>query len=465
MIVAVKRVIISALVLLLATQTATKAMAADDPFAADPFADDPFAEEVQTEPSIHQSRIELKSFYQSNNLREDHPFNPGLNLFDDDYRFVGFDAGLQSHWSDQWQTRARVYSRYLAGSSDTNNGPSDKNNDSSRFDTYLLEGLVQWQSLDQRLVVEAGRSKPQWSNGYSYDIANMLQPQRSLPYIDQDNPLQSQGWDMLNAQYFNDSWSFSGYLVKSDSPYLDDADSEAVLRLGYQKDHAFSFLLHKIDGGKLAYGATYSGLLNDSMTVRAEWTLHPYRLSTLLDNTVGSIANTTTSTASTTASSGKQKSHYQRFVIGSVYTALSGWSLTGEYFYNQHGASKQEWGDITNNAAIAADRLRRQQFDNASNDFASATQGLDFMAQGWTREQYASLMFMSAESEELWQWRLSSQLSLDDHSQLHRVEVLKSFGDHLSARLQYQHFNGCDLCEYGLTPSENELRVVLGWLF
>jgi hypothetical protein len=416
----------------------------EDPFANDPFADDPFANEA-VEPnnknSSHQSRIEFKSYYQDNNLRTTHPFNPGVRLFDEFEKVISLDVELQSDWQNQWHTRARVYTRFASGSDDISNAQG--NGDS--FDSYLLEGLAQWQSENRDIVLEFGRSKPQWSNGYSFDIANMLQPQRTLPYIDQDNPLQSKGWDMVSGQYFSGPWSFAGYLVSSDSNYV-DADTEAVLRLGYQKDDSFSLILHKVEGKNLSFGATYSTLITDAITFRTEWTRHSYRqmLSWLQM---------------------KQKSNYQRLVVGSTYTADAGWSLTGEYFYNEHGTNKQEWREVTESAATSGQLLRDNLSTFPPNDYTNISRGLELMGQGWLRERYISMMFMSMETENLWQLRLSSQWTLDDDSQLHRIEILKSFNDNLSARLQWQLFNGCELCEYGLNPSEDNIRLTASWLF
>ena len=419
--------------LLLALLSSPLALSNNSNISDDPFADDPFENDVREVNNNLNNRIELKGYYQDNNLRSDHPFNPGKDLFSDAVKLISLDGQLENDWQNQWKTRARIYLRYL------DDGKKNAG------DSYLLEGLAQWQSKDRNLIIELGRSKPQWSNGYNYDIANMLQPQRSLPYIDQDNPLQSKGWDMVSGQYFTGPWSFSGYLVASESPYV-DANTEAVLRLGYQQNDSFSLLLHKVEGHNLSFGATYSSLLTDSITFRAEWTRHSYRqmLSTLQI---------------------KQQSNYQRLVLGSTYTADSGWTLTGEYFYNEHGANKQEWEDLTVDAAASAERLRQNQSTNPAADYENTYAGLDLMSQGWVRERYFSLMFMSMESEDLWQLRLSSQISLDDGSQLHRIELLKSFSDNFSARLQWQNFNGCDLCEYGLNPSKNNVRLTGSWLF
>lgn len=426
---------------------------AADPFEADPFEADPFKKSADSETaSDSHSRIEIKSYYQDNNLRDEHPFNPGMKLFDSSFAYVGLDAEFSQSWQQQWQAKARVYSRFLAGSSDIDNAVTGKD----RYDSYLLEGLVQWQNQQRDIVIEFGRSKPQWSNGYSYDIANLLSPQRSQPYIDQDNPLQSKGWDMLSGQYFSGPWSLAGYLVASDtapdnSGFI-DADSEAVMRLGYQQDDAFSVLVHKIEGLDLSYAATYSTLLSDALTFRAELTQQSYRQLHLLPTEQPLQPH-------------KQQSNYQRWVVGSTYTAAAGWTLTGEYFYNQHGANRQEWQQATEQAALSANKIRQHQSSNPQQDYKNSFAGLDFMRQGWLRQRYASLMFMSNESDNLWQLRLSSQISLDDDSQLHRIELLKAFNDNLSARLQWQLFNGCERCEYGLNPSEDNLRLTLSWLF
>ena len=437
---------------------------AGDPFADDPFADDPFENQQVEKSSNHQSRVELKSYYQDNKLRGDHPFNPGAVQFNETIKFISLDVALESDWQNQWKTRARIYHRYLAeeANEEANEATDEKSKDTS--DSYLLEGLLQWQSKDGNLVIELGRSKPQWSNGYSYDIANMLQPQRTLPYIDQDNPLQSKGWDMVSGQYFAGPWSYAGYLVSSDNPYV-DADLEVVLRLGYQQDDSFSLLLHKIDGQDPSFGATYSSLLTDSITFRAEWTRNSYRQMLHLQMNSLQVNSLQMNSLQTNPLQIKQKSNYQRFVVGSTFTADAGWSLTGEYFYNGHGASEQEWKNLTVDAAASAERLRQNQSSDPQTDFNNAFAGLNFMGQGWLRERYVSLMFMSMESEDLWQLRLSSQLSLDDDSQLHRLELLKSFSDNLSARLQWQRFNGCELCEYGLNPSKSTVRLTASWLF
>jgi len=422
---------------LLALFTSPLALCSDSNTSDDPFADDPFNNDVikvnSSNSHNHKSRIELKGYYQHNNLRSDHPFNPGEDLFSDSVKLASLDGQLESNWQNQWKTRGRIYLRYLdEGKKDTT-------------ESTLLEGLVQWQSKDRNLIIELGRSKPQWSNGYSYDIANMLQPQRSLPYIDQDNPLQNKGWDMVSGQYFKGPWSFSAYLVESENSYV-DANTEAVLRLGYQDNDSFSLILHKIEGQDLSFGATYSSLLTDSITFRTEWTRHSYR----------QMLNSLNI---------KQQSNYQRLVLGSTFTAASGWSLTGEYFYNEHGANKQEWESVTADAAASAERLRQSQSTDPATDYKNTYTGLSLMSQGWVRERYFSFMFMSMESEDLWQLRLSSQHSLDDGSHLHRVELLKSFNDNFSARLQWQTFNGCDLCEYGLSPSKNDVRLTGSWLF
>ena len=137
--------------------------------------------------------------------------------------------------------------------------------------------------------------------------------------------------------------------------------------------------------------------------------------------------------------------------------------MTAEYFNNQHGFSDQEWESFRSNTAGAVSRIK--QFVPEPTDYPATFDSLRVLGSGWLRQQYASLMFMSAETRSLWQYRLSTLVNLDDSSQLYRVEVMKSFGSHWVTRLQYERFNGCDQCEYGLNPNNQTARVVVSWLF
>jgi len=74
-------------------------------------------------------------------------------------------------------------------------------------------------------------------------------------------------------------------------------------------------------------------------------------------------------------------------------------------------------------------------------------------------------MFTSPLSDGLWQYRQSVQLNLDDDSQLHRIELLKSWNANLTSRFQFEAYQGCGDCEYGLNPNENTLRAVFKWDF
>lgn len=430
----------------------------EDPFSKGASPEDPFANSKKDEAfdvesqditqNIHPSiesryRIEFKSYFQNNYLHEPHVFNPGIeNLFSDSTRFIGLDARVDTNWTSHWHTRIRTFSRYQVENPEIFQAQNteEMNNQNS----WLLEGLVNWQSSDHSLNIELGRIKPQWSNGYNYDIANVLQPQRNRPFINQDDPLQSKGWDMFNLQYIFQRWSLAGYIVKSESPYF-DSNFEGVLRIGYQGDNSLSLLLHKIEGSQLVWGATWSRLLNDSTSMRTEWTLHPYRQ-------LEGVAE-------------KDRDYYHRVVVGTTYTSDTGWSLITEYFYNQHGANEYEWRQLTENSAMAAQRLRTESSSNIGGDFNTAFSGLEFMRAGWLRENYLSVSYLSSESEELWQLRLSALLSVDDSSFLSRLEVLKSFNDHLSGRFQLERFDGCDLCEYGISPNNYTARLVISWLF
>ena len=415
-----------------------------DPYASiespnDPFSDVEAGEVVDDELSIHDIRAELKGYFQNNDLRDYHPFNPYSNdnqWLDDSIKHLGLDISLESSWNSRWSSRIRAFNRYQSFGSDK----SDLNK------TSLLEAAISWRAENNRLNFELGRRKPQWSEGYSYDIANLLQPQRTKPYVDQDDPLQSKGWDMLSLQYIDEYWSYSGYYLNSESEFY-DSNSEFVLRLAYQGDNSASLILQQITEDQLAMAITFGRLLTDNLSLRTEWTAHPYRQKTLIGD------------------SEELNDYYYRLVAGANYTADSGWSLLTELFYNQHGLTDNEWQQNSLAIAAAAARVLSEQSLDPVADFELAFKGFDFIRSGWLRRNYLSLLYTSAETANSWQMKLYSQLNLDDNSFLTRVELIKSFNDHLTARFQVESFNGCELCEYGLNPNERSSRLVFSWLF
>lgn len=407
---------------------------------------DPFQQgETENSPFLQQNgnifRVELKSYFQQNRLKQQHPFNPSSeDIFVDARQVNIMDFSVASSWNNNWSMKIRQDIRYQKESveSDLTNSEIESNQ------TTLLEGVVQYKSDDSRFGMELGRSKPQWSTGISFDIANLLQPQRSQPYIDVDSITSHQGWDMISSQYIGEHWSIGGYIVKSESPYL-EGDKELVVRLAYQGDNSVSILLNQIEGAGVAYAATWSRLLTDKIVFRSEWTLHDYRLSNSL-NLEGSKT-------------------YQRLMTGFAVTFTSGWSLFAEYLYNEHGASPVEWRELTSETMLAAERLRMEQSNNPAQDFTVAFSGLDFISQGWLRKNYFSLLMRSQEVTDDWVWMFSLQSSLDDDSLLFRFETAKNINDNLSVRFQGELFDGCELCEYGLNPNQSTMRMVFSWLF
>lgn len=425
---------------------------ASDPFASDPFVSDPFAkpesqDSEQTDStseasiwdeSTHFSRVELKQYFQLNNRRTDHAFNPNLLNFPGHSWQMTLDASMDSRWNDNWRTSMRWLTRWR-GAEKSNSGQSE-----TELDGDLLTASINYSKNEW--LVEAGRIKPQWSKGYNWDIANVLLPMRNRPYIDQDNPLQSKGWDMFAVHYMTGNWTVSGYAIDSDKKDYRGAESDlqAVMRVAYQGDVSASFLIQHIDGVDPVFAATLSTLLNDETTFRAEWSAHPIR----------QLPRPTLVNA---------EDYYHRIVLGGTYTAPAGWSVTAEYFNNQHGFSDAEWDEFRGNTVAAVTRI--EQLMPQPTDYTLTFDSLNVLSAGWLRRQYASLMFMSAESRDLWQYRLSTLVNLDDSSQLYRAEVIKSFGSHLITRFQYERFNGCDQCEYGLNPNKQAARFVVSWLF
>lgn len=378
--------------------------------------DDPFADDLAVETSPYQNELSLMGYYQSNKVNDNHSFNPDLTRFADDDELGVIDWQFKADWQSNWQARARTA---LIWQDDDANGK-------------LLEGYIGWHSDDLALRARLGRVKTEWSNGYNWSLTNLMRPYRDRPYIDLDDPLQQQGWDMLDLSYGNANWR--GTVIIGDQQY--------ATRLTYQGTSDHSLILYKQDGQKLNIASSFSTLISDAMTFRMEWNLQKQREQTL---------------------AGTVEDSYHKLMFGGAYTNEAGFNFRLEYLHNGHGYNSSQWRNIEHNSELAYQNI--QTGLATTSDYHYLANALGTLRNGQLRRNYLYFMLMTSVSENLWQYRQSVQYNVDDNSQLHRLELLKSFNDHFSARLQWEAFNGCDTCEYGLNPNKNNLRLVLKHVF
>ncbi len=377
--------------------TQTKASNAND-------IEDPFDNTPLEEPSLLTSQNRLFYYQQYNQASEGEDFSTGQ---------LALDLQVQTSQGKNWQALTRVVA-------------TDNNHDDAQ--THVLEAYGSWSSESRRYGLKAGRIKPQWSNGYNWNLANLLRPYQDRPYLDIDNLEQLKGWDLIAANFNYGSWQMAGYVVDLSRPGQ-SATTQQVLRMAYTGNIDGSWLVYQVPGSKPSWAANMSSLFGDHWLIRTEASVEQNREKSSTPLT-------------------ENQSEYIKWVVGLAYQSINSGLASVEYLYNQHGYNKAEWAFIEELILDGSESTSQSQ-----------------QAVGQLRKHYLYLQYLSEESWDLWQYRQSVQLNLDDDSQLHRLEVNKGFNDELSARLQIEYFTGCDTCEYGLAGLTMASRLALYWSF
>ncbi|MEH6345065.1 MAG: hypothetical protein V7785_08275 [Bermanella sp.] len=366
--------------------------------------EDPFDNAPVEAPSLLNSQNRLFYYQQYNQASEG---------ADNSTHQLAVDLQVQTQQGENWQALTRVMA-------------TDNNHEDTQ--THVLEAYGSWSSDSKRYGLKMGRIKPQWSNGYNWNLANLLRPYQDRPYLDADNLEQLKGWDLIAANFNYGSWQMAGYVV--DLPQSgQSATTQQVLRMAYTGNIDGSWLVYQVPGSKPSWAANMSSLFGDHWLIRTEASVEQNR-----------------EKASTPLSENQHE--YIKWVVGLAYQSTNAGLFSAEYLYNQHGYSKAEWAFI------------EELILNGSETTSQSQQAV-----GQLRKHYVYLQYLSEESWDLWQYRQSVQINLDDDSQLHRLEVYKAFNDELSARLQLEYFSGCDTCEYGLAELTLASRLALYWSF
>ncbi len=393
--------------------------------------EDPFKAEQSTDTSVLQHQLSLKSYYQHNSINTDQAFNPGLTEFNDTERLAMFNWQTKAQWSANFQGRIKtaIYRK------------EDEKNDKN--DALLQEAYLSWTSDSYAWQWQLGRIKTDWGNGFNWNLTNLLTPYKNRPYADLDDPEQQKGWDMLSLSYHTGNWHYNAVIADIEST---PGKKQTIARLSYLDGSDYNVIFHKLPNQGIDVAASYSTLINDAITIRAQWSrLHQRDQQTELLN-----INLDTSTL-------------QKFLFGGAYTTDSGLSVRLEYLKSQHGFDRQQWQAIEETSQQAYQDINSGQAQDA--DYTYLGHALTSLQNGQLRQNYLYFLVSSQLTQNLWQYRQSVQINLDDNSQLHRAEVLKSWSDHLTSRLQFELFNGCNTCEYGLNPNNNSTRLVLNWAF
>ena len=436
-----------------------QAAAPVDPFASlDNTSTERVTEDVLVADPVSTSNLtqtlSAKVYYQANDINQDHSFNPNLTTFNENKQVMALDYGAKLTLNDiasGLTARTRLLAQY-----DVQN--VFQSDDQEADELKALEAYLNWYSEDYQWQGQVGRIKTEWSNGFNWNLTNLLRPYRDQPYADQDDLLQQKGWNMASLSRNQGAWFYQALVAELEDNELTgtryQANQQYVLRLGYQGGADAELILHKLPGQSVNYAVSISRLLSDAMTLRAQWSLQHQRdqkASELLADYNGTSFDQSSQTA------------WQQVLLGVAYTAESGANFRLEYLHTEQGFSDGEWDYISKNSANAYSNITNGIGSSA--DYAYITASLDSLNYAQLRQNYLYFMFTSPLSDGLWQYRQSVQLNLDDESQLHRMELLKSWNANLTSRFQFESYQGCRDCEYGLNPNENTLRAVFKWDF
>ena len=365
--------------------------------------EDPFSNAPAKAPSLLSSQNRLFYYQQYNQASEGGDYSTHQ---------LALDTQIQTQQGENWQALTRLVA-------------IDNNDDTA---AHVLEAYGSWSSDSKRYGLKMGRIKPQWSNGYNWNLANLLRPYQDRPYLDADHLEQLKGWDLITASINHGSWQLAGYVVDL-SQSGQSATTQQVIRMAYTGNIDGSWLVYQVPGSKPSWAVNLSSVLGSHWLIRTEASIEQNR------------------EQSATPLS-ENKGEYIKWVLGLAYQSTRSGVFSAEYLYNQHGYNDAEWDFI-------------EQLIVAENEATSQSQ----QANGQLRKHYVYLQYLGEESWDLWQYRQSVQINLNDNSQLHRLELNKAFNGGLSARLQLEYFSGCDTCEYGLAALRTTSRVALYWSF
>ncbi|MCO7225527.1 hypothetical protein [Pleionea sp. CnH1-48] len=398
----------------------------DDPFAAPDF-------RLEEENKAVDFQANLFAYWQRQEVRST-LFNPGLIDFSERERKYALDVQLESEIS----SRIKGYFRAV-----TEHGQFSLNRRSESQDT-LLEGYIETHSDDNSWWLTVGRKKLQWGNGFNWSPANLMQPYFDRPSSDVDNLKQLKGWDLIEVQRQFDGTSLSFWVAKA--PESIEGDFQGAVRWSIEAPIDLSLILHKVEEGEINSALTWSHLLGEVTTLRAEWSYQKQRelpLSTLSDEV--------------------QNEGYHKAVVGMNYSFSNQWSFVAEYLHNEHGYDSQEWQSLVNETQLARDNyLNGVDVPMSLRSLFSAN---NILSNGQLRQRYAFLMLSNTQVDQFFQFRVSNQFNLDDDSYFWRVELFQNWTQRFSSRIEYEAFSGCEYCEFGLTPYEDQLRFAAYYVF
>ena len=402
----------------------------------DPFANEELLEEINSDgDKSHNIAISwtLLGLFEQDERNNTSVLNSDFTPYIEKQSRVQIDLESQVRMSESFGFQGRWL--VLQESLDAIN--TNDNIDSS--DDELLEGYFRWQSMANDFNVSIGRIKPVWSNGFNWAPANLLYPYHERPNFDEDNIQQQKGWDLLEFEKLFGFWSVSALIADFQSDLLPESEYQSVLRFVIQNGWDASFIFYQVDDQKVDTAMTFSSLLNEATTLRFEWARqHVRELSIEPRENVGS-------------------DFWEKSVIGTNIRFGGHWDLSLEYLHNQHGLSNTEWESVYQNIESANDNILNG--NQIAESLVTLTNTGQLFELGQLRRNYLYLSIADNQDANFWQYKQSVQVNLDDDSRLHRLQIIHNWTASFNTKLQFEWYEGCESCEFGLLPSDQSIRL------
>lgn len=400
------------------------------------------ATSVQAETLLDQIdlRQKLQATHEVSDLRQQTQFNPELFPNEETHKQLSLDTDAKLPVTTNVSSSARLalfwdQNEYL--------NANDEVTTETESDALLLEGDLSLHSRYRDKQIRIGRINTNWSQGFNWNVADILKPNRTQPSFDDDNLRQQQGIDMVmtGVRQHDVSYTFIAADVNNDYQQ-DNSPYQTAVRVAYEGDLDVALIWQKLENSASNWAFTFSSLLTDSTTFRIE---SAYETQRQLPN-INSLA-----TSDTVFEDGG----YLKSVV-SLQTSIKTWDVSVEYLFTEHGYDKQEQDQWNLQSTFYEQQLNTINAAQSYQFFGNSSSTLNL---GHLNQQYAYFSYGNLRSNQLFSWRQSVQINLQDDSQYHKLELGQKWNSQWESRLQTEWFNGCDKCEFGRVPSEYTVRL------
>jgi len=385
-------------------------------------------------------RQKLQVTHQVSDLRQQTQFNPKLFPNEETHKQLSLDTDAKLPVTRNVSSSARFALFWDQKEQLKADNEVTTETDS---DALLLEGDLSFHSRYRDKQTRIGRINTNWSQGFNWNVADILKPNRTQPSFDDDNLRQQQGIDMIMTGFRQHDVSYTFIAADVNNDYQqNNSPYQLAMRMAYEGDLDVALIWQKLENSASNWAFTFSSLLTDSTTFRIESAYETQRKLPTID----SLATPNTEFDET----GYFKS------VMSLQTSMRTWDISVEYLFTEHGYDKQEQNQWNLKSAFYEQQLNTANAAQSYQFFGNSSSTLNL---GQLNQQYAYFSYGNLRSSQLFNWRQSVQINLQDDSQYRKLELGQKWNSQWESRLQTEWFNGCDKCEFGRVPSEYTVRL------